>query len=375
MGNKALSVESQLGSNYPEQERFYGLQNFGNTCYTNAVLQALYACKPFRTKILEYYEENKKRKESESLLMCLSALFSRISTSKRRSGIMGPAKLIRKIKRLNPQFEGHQHQDAQEFLNFMLNEVADNLRTDMKEEKLREKYGDKPRRAKQLRTGKAKEPDDEDKALTKELAGVTTWVQAIFEGTLTNQTKCLRCETVTSRDEKFLDLSLDIEPNSSITHCLRQFSAREMLNGKEKYFCDCCSCRQEASKCMQIKQLPEIAILHMKRFKYIEGLEAFKKLCYRVVFPIHLRLINTVPDVEDRAYKLIAIVVHIGSGMLYGHYTCFVKNNDDWFLYDDDKIYMVTEDDIKTCFGSLNTKHKQDGYLLFYQMINEDKKQ
>ena len=38
-----------------------------------------------------------------------------------------------------------------------------------------------------------------------------TWLQEIFEGTLVNETRCLNCETVTSRDEAFLDLSLEIE--------------------------------------------------------------------------------------------------------------------------------------------------------------------
>jgi ubiquitin carboxyl-terminal hydrolase 12/46 len=61
-----------------------------------------------------------------------------------------------------------------------------------------------------------------------------TWVQEIFEGTLTNQTTCLRCENVSSRSEKFLDLSLDIENNSSVTRCLRHFSKKEILNGQDK---------------------------------------------------------------------------------------------------------------------------------------------
>ena len=73
-------------------------------------------------------------------------------------------------------------------------------------------------------------------------SSIKTFVERIFEGVLTNETKCLNCETViapsiflaawlhammscgvgqvTSKDETFLDLSLDIEENSSITrHC------------------------------------------------------------------------------------------------------------------------------------------------------------
>jgi hypothetical protein len=62
------------------------------------------------------------------------------------------------------------------------------------------------------------------------------------QGILTNETKCLRCETVTARDETFFDLSLDIEQNSSITSCLKNFSSTETLNAEDKFFCDKC-CR------------------------------------------------------------------------------------------------------------------------------------
>ena len=53
---------------------------------------------------------------------------------------------------------------------------------------------------------------------------------------------------VTSRDEAFLDLSIDIEQNSSVTACLRQFSASEMLCQRNKFSCDKCCGLQEAEK-------------------------------------------------------------------------------------------------------------------------------
>ena len=42
---------------------------------------------------------------------------------------------------------------------------------------------------------------------------------------MTNVTRCLSCESVSEKNEHFLDLSVDIEPNSSINHCLKGFSA------------------------------------------------------------------------------------------------------------------------------------------------------
>ena len=76
----------------------------------------------------------------------------------------------------------------------------------------------------------------------------STLVHRLFEGVLTSETRCLTCETVSSRDESFLDLSIDIEQNSSVTACLRQFSASEMLCQKNKFFCDSCCDLQEAEK-------------------------------------------------------------------------------------------------------------------------------
>lgn len=75
-----------------------------------------------------------------------------------------------------------------------------------------------------------------------------SWIQDLFSGILTNETRCLTCETVTSRDEAFLDLSIDIDQNTSVTSCLRQFSASEMLCQRNKYSCERCCSLQEAEK-------------------------------------------------------------------------------------------------------------------------------
>ena len=50
-----------------------------------------------------------------------------------------------------------------------------------------------------------------------------------LQGILTSETRCLNCETVTSKDEDFFDLSIDVEQNTSITSCLKNFSNTETL--------------------------------------------------------------------------------------------------------------------------------------------------
>ena len=109
----------------------------------------------------------------------------------------------------------------------------------------------------------------------------------------------------------FLDLSVDVEQNTSITHCLRGFSNTETLFSEYKYYCEECRSKQEAHKRMKVKKLPMILALHLKRFKYMDQLHRYTKLSYWVVFPLELRLFNTSGDATnpDRMYDLVAVVV------------------------------------------------------------------
>ena len=73
---------------------------FGNTCYCNSVLQALYFCRPFREKVLQYKQQQKNQKK-ETLLSCLADLFYCIATQKRKVGTIAPKKFITRLRKEN----------------------------------------------------------------------------------------------------------------------------------------------------------------------------------------------------------------------------------------------------------------------------------
>jgi hypothetical protein len=79
MGANSSKLEKALAE-APEDERYYGLENFGNTCYCNSVLQALYFCKPFRERLLKYGAALPANVE-ENLLNCLADLFVQASSA------------------------------------------------------------------------------------------------------------------------------------------------------------------------------------------------------------------------------------------------------------------------------------------------------
>merc|ERR1712137_422485 len=202
-----------------------------------------------------------------------------------------------------------------------------------------------------------------------------TFIQTIFEGLLVNETRCLCCENVTSRDESFLDLSVDIEQNSSVTHCLRNFSSVETLRGSDKFYCNSCRSLQEAEKRMRLKCIPPILIVHLKRFKYVEINQRYTlaKLSHRVVFPLEIKLPNLSRESEhiDSLYELFAVVVHLGSGPNQGHYICLIKSQGCWVQFDDDQFKKVDPLSMKAFFGgeSEEAANRTCGYLLFYQRV------
>ncbi|KAL6083922.1 hypothetical protein STEG23_026583 [Scotinomys teguina] len=310
-GANASALEKEIGpEQFPVNEHYFGLVNFGNTCYCNSVLQALYFCRPFREKVLAYKSQPRKK---ENLLTCLADLFHSIATQKKKVGVIPPKKFITRLRKENELFDNYMQQDAHEFLNYLLNTIADILQEERKQEKQNGR----------LRNS---DVDTEDNNSTPD----PTWVHEIFQGTLTNETRCLTCETISSKDEDFLDLSVDVEQNTSITHCLRGFSNTETLCSEYKYYCEECRSKQEAHK-----------------------------------------RINTSGDATnpDRMYDLVAVVVHCGSGPNRGHYIAIVKSHDFWLLFDDDIVEKIDAQAIEEFYGLTSdiSKNSESGYILFYQ--------
>lgn len=312
---------AEIGEEIPEN--LIGLENKGNTCYVNSVIQALYFCKDFRIKVLS------SRPQPGSLLKYLQELFQALKGYKKTTGVISAKQFIQQVKALNELFNNEHHQDSHEFLIWMLSCIDE----DLKKQNIQ-------------------------------------WIEEIFAGKFTTQTKCLCCESITNREELFMDLGLEVTQNTSLIFSLNSFTKPERLGGENRFFCDFCACKQEAERRTLIKHTPQVLICHLKRFKYSEEFRRYTKLTYRVAFPSQLRLENTIEECDDKLYELFSIIVHLGSGFQYGHYMAFVKSHGHWIRFDDDYIERVDETMIQYIFGSSkDVALAPCGYILFYRYV------
>ncbi|CAR26166.1 ZYRO0B03300p [Zygosaccharomyces rouxii] len=269
----------------------------------------------------------------------LKDIFECITENLALTGVVSPIKFVDILKKENVLFNTTMHQDAHEFLNFLLNELSDYLNNGAK-------------------SGK----DDEEHSLN--------FIKDIFQGTLTNRVKCFTCDNITSRDEPFLDFPIEVPDDSEtdIQALLQNFDQREMLSGPNKFYCNVCCGLQEAERSVGLKQLPHTLALHLKRFKYSETKNSNIKLFNKVHYPLTLDVCSTYSNSVCKKYELSGIVVHMGGGPQHGHYVSLCKNdNFGWLLFDDETVESVSEKTVLDFVGDSSTL--TTAYVLFYREL------
>ena len=176
-------------------------------------------------------------------------------------------------------------------------------------------------------------------------------------------------------------------PKGTITlhDCLKAFTSLEELD-ENSWFCDHCKKLSSGSVTSSLSRLPDVLILHIKRFGMTARFR--EKIRSKVVFPFtDLDLApfatpdgaNSDSSGANSLYDLYAVSNHLG-GMSGGHYTAFVKceieegaggkpthadadvaEESAWMLFDDDVVSVVPEARVEASIVS------EAAYLLFYR--------
>lgn len=148
----------------------------------------------------------------------------------------------------------------------------------------------------------------------------------------------------------------------SLYACLETFLKEEPLGPEDMWYCPSCKKHQQASKKLDLWRLPEVLVIHLKRFSYNRYTK--NKLETLVDFPIKgLDLSNYIVSKTQELrnkYELYAISNHYGN-MGGGHYSAYVYHNaeDKWYDFDDRHVSQVSPDSLKTSAA----------YVLFYKRV------
>lgn len=395
-----------------------GLTNLGNSCYMNCILQCLGATpqltrffftelspqtslpvsslkSSYRDHINVHNKLGTKGILTTSFVKLLGDMFQKNGKS------FTPTEFKKIMGSLSPgrQFATFDQQDCIEFLTFLL----DSLHEDLNQALILS-----PDERKQIMELPA-EQEKIRETIPIRLASTIEWERYLklnisiivdyFEGQFLSQLKCLECGHTSTTYNSFSILSLPIPQKLSKTgivllqDCLEEFTTTELLDDDNQWHCPVCRKFVKSTKKLTITRLPQILIIHFKRFKLLPT-GYFNKLVTFIKYPVGETLDLTkywppagtpgksdIPadayiskEAEEQylsgfptrnqeppfRYKLYGVANHYGN-LTTGHYTSYVyKRGKGWCYFDDAKVSEKCKE---------SQVMNKNAYCLFYQRI------
>ncbi|KAK6275149.1 hypothetical protein POUND7_004858 [Theobroma cacao] len=306
-----------------------GLENLGNTCFINAVLQCFTHTVPFVLGLRSLNHEKPCARSVESFCL-LCALHDHIELSLNSSGgIVSPSKIFDNLNYISSFLYRYEQEDAHEFLQCLLDRLGSCC------------SDSKPK------NNCLSSSDD-------------CLVKKVFGGRLVSQLCCCNCGYISYSYEPLNDLSLEIENVDTLPSALESFTKVEKIEDQgAKFRCENCKEEVAVEKQLMLDQAPSVATFHLKRFKTESGY--VEKIDKHVFFPLELDLqpytIVNQSSNEELKYQLYAVVKHSGFTPTSGHYVSYIRSSPNtWHKLNDSRVTRVEEEVVLS----------QEAYILFY---------
>jgi len=342
-----------------------GLQNLGNTCFMNSVIQCLayspslvsYFCSDTYYNHINFFSQYGSKGE---LAIEFGALVEKLNSHRHR--YIEP-KSFREAIIKHIGFVGNEQQDSHEFMMMLFDKLHHDLNVHTKD-KLKQNG---------IVSQNCSSNEDNNINIPRATLGYQFWrkhlemnksiISDLFEGIFMSTLTCTFCKGQSNTFEVFNCLSLPIpsETRCHVRDCLSHFSNPERIEAA--WECPRCKQKREVDKKIVICKLPRILIIHLKRFS-LDG-RWRQKLQTTVEFPLtdlNVDYTNVLPQsaygptFSKSAYNLCAVVNHYGH-LDGGHYTAFTKlENQRWYTFDDGNVTEMKDTDVIS----------QAAYILFY---------
>lgn len=403
-----MSYNNFTHKSYPRFTGVYGIDNLGNTCYLNSIIQTLSNITHFRNFLLDknfddylivkLNQQNLTFKEKLKLLADspIYQLYRFIDTiwsvdNKIKSSSLKPGTFRSKLSKKNDIFRSSDQQDAHEAFGILIEMIHTEIAQNVKFNPLIDN---------QLLINAC------DNFWSKEYSPIYN----MFHGMYLISRKCNECNCISESYQPNLFLELDIpkspkkvefkiedyikikckipkinisertktlmcnsidkttfdkikeeheiitsyNSNYDLTECIEDFISEKKIDDA---YCGFCETTCFSSTKTQLAIPPKILCIQIKRF-----LNNITKSLNLVNFPEKLNIDNilTTPNQFKTNYKLVSVINHSGKSLGFGHYYTYTNSSiyDMWFNYNDEHVQPISNDELCT----------PDAYLLFYEL-------
>ncbi|CAN6449884.1 unnamed protein product [Victoria cruziana] len=354
-----------------------GLNNLGNTCFMNSVLQALLHTPPLRNYFLSDRHNQHACLLKAAPRLCLACdldtIFSAVFSGNHTP--YSPAKFLYSWWQHAANLASYEQQDAHEFFISMLDAIHE------------------------------REEPSQSISRNGGHGDCGCIAHKVFSGILRSDVTCSVCGFTSTTYDPCVDISLDLESShgsgklsntrsyrvepdsaassqnlgiSTLRGCLDRFTRPEKLGSDQKFYCQNCKVRQESLKQMSIRKLPLVSCFHIKRFEHSPTRNMSRKVDRYLQFPFSLdmspylsssimrsRFGNRIfsfdgdemeyPTGLSPQFELFAVVTHTGK-LDAGHYVTYLRFCDQWYKCDDAWITQVSDGVVRA----------SQGYMMFY---------
>ena len=369
-------LTKQLNFKNVDNFRQIGLANIGATCYMNATLECFINVDPLTRYLLTEYNYNKIMNNSRAfeLSSAYCDLLASVCCDENITNYFEPYNFKEVISWKNPIFEGVNANDSKDLINFMLEEMNQelsklNLEDESKEmlNKINSKNIDQNNPELTFRNFK----DD----FTKKNNSI---ISHIFFFIIESKSQCKNCKTIVFNYQSLFSLEFPLEivynffksknynlinnkgkKVINLLHCFEHYREPTFFTGANQLYCRRCNKQEDNINSNVLYSLPPFLIIILNRGKG-------KSFDCEVDFPEFLDLQNYVICPQSNyKYQLNGVICHLGSSGMSGHFIAYcrqrIKNK--WYCFNDSNITL--------CKDQKNDYKKGSPYILFYESIEK----